>query len=357
MLLSVRSVPLIAIRYLCAVGLIVAGMTFGWLGNLVFFNESIRALDLWATLYAQLIACALLTLCLKTVAPEDVILPVLVAFPIIQVCLLVMSLVGLIGLPIWYSGEDEIVASVPFISRFMGWSVNPNQLGISLSALPFWLLLFYAATRRTLVRMAILTALGASILCGFLINSNTVFLAWMFGSLVLFYKLFWQNLHENSLRRSIVTVTLVAVLVFMTDRLPGLLEKGYDSDFNGRLPIWLASLEYWAASPLFGLGPGPHASDGSGGVTAESHMLLLDFLTQGGVVAAVGMIYLFWLSFRSALRSGHVLALAGTIALFIEALAHNTQRHPMFWVYLILPLLLTRLFQFRQVRNSLESAV
>jgi hypothetical protein len=354
-LIVTRTVPVIAIRYLYGIGIIAVGMIFGLLTNIVIFDEEFRALDLWAMLYGQITACAILLVGLRTGRPTGLILPALLAFPLIQISLVILSVLGLIHFPVWYGGEDDMEATVPFVNRFMGWSLNPNQLGISLSALPFWLIFFLRGTSRLSVRIMIVFALAASFVCALLVNSNTVLVAWISGCLILASRFAWKSLRRTPILLPLILAALLSVVGLTKDFLIGLLEKGDDADLNGRLPIWLTSMERWASSPIFGLGPGPHVSTSPGGLTQESHMLLLDLLTQGGIVATLGMVYLFWISLQFAIKSRHPPAVAGTFALFIEALAHNTQRHPIFWVYLILPMLI--FIQMPASRQSVRGAI
>jgi O-antigen ligase len=339
-----------------AMGVMSLGVLLGWLASILLLNGATRPLDLWAMLYAQLVAYALLSIGLKTDHPEVMVLPALVAFPIIQVALIVASIAGMTSLTVWYSGDDDASAAVPFVGRLMGWATNPNQLGISLAALPFWLIYFRATLSGVLVRSVLVGSLAACLICGVLVNSNTVFLAWGVGGIAIFCKKSWSGLRQAPLLFPLVAGGIATLAILATDLVPSLIDKGQDSDLNGRLPIWIASLENWATSPLVGLGPGPHGSDGSGGDTAESHMLLLDLLTQGGILALVAMLYMYWTSIRSALKTGNSLVVSAVLSTFVEALAHNTQRHPMFWIYLILPMLIACLDKKRKFKSTNESA-
>lgn len=292
--------------------------------------------DLFAVMYAQLLAWAVVATADKYHGVLTAVLWAMLVFPIAQICMLLLSL--FFGtFDVWF-GREEFDIQSPFMLRFMGWAVNPNQLGIALASLPFWLLFLMSYDRRWQLRLVALLALASALVTAILVQSNTVFLAWMSGSIVALTIVYRRYFFYYPAIVSLFALFMVATAFFFIDEIAALLNKGEYQDYNGRGPLWVSALEAFATSPIVGLGPGAHADYGYSNGGYEAHLLLLDFATQGGLVAAACLIYLFIRSFSAANALGSGLALASVVATIIESLAHNTQRHPAFWVSVVLPI-------------------
>jgi O-antigen ligase len=300
-------------------------------------GSQLLARDLIALIYAQLIAWCVLAAVAHDGRVLRVVLWALILFPLAQALSVVLGVfTGF--LDVWYGGDDG-EAGIPFLNRFMGWSINPNQLGIALSALPFWILYFFKSSPGVMSRLVALISLIISFGVAALVQSNTVFFAWVMGAsfalLVVYRKYFLAQ-------PVIVAFSILAFFftaTFFIDDLGALLSKGEFDDYNGRSPLWTSALLAFSKSPIFGLGPGAHADEGDGRGGFEAHSLALDLATQGGLVAVLVLLFVAAKSFRVAFNFGSPLVLGGFVATTIECLAHNTQRHPMFWLYLLLPLI------------------
>jgi O-antigen ligase len=292
--------------------------------------------DLFAIMYAQLLAWVVVAIADKYPGVLTAVLWSILVFPVAQVCMLIVS-VFFGRFDVWF-GREEVDLDSLLMLRFMGWSVNPNQLGIALASLPFWLLFFFYHDRRWQIRLLGLIALISAVITAILVQSNTVFLAWLSGSVVALGVVYRRYFFSYPAVISLFVLCMAVTSFFFLDEIVSLLNKGEYQDYNGRSPLWVSALEAFAKSPIFGLGPGGHADYGDSNGGYEAHLLLLDFATQGGLVAAGCLIYLFVRSFSAANALGSGLALASVVATGVESLAHNTQRHPAFWIYLVLPI-------------------
>jgi O-antigen ligase len=294
--------------------------------------------DFIAIVYAQLVSWSVVAVADRDARALTTVLWVLAIFPLTQVAMFVLG-TGLGVVDVWYGGDDGELG-IAFLNRFMGWSTNPNQLGIALCALPFWLMFFLSKVKGFWGRGIVFIALLATVAVALLVQSNTVFVAWIAGTLAAAALLHRKYLIAQPGLIAVLTTLILISAFFFLDKLASLLSKGEFDDYNGRAPLWVSALASFAKSPLFGLGPGPHADEGDGRGGFEAHSLFLDFATQGGLVAVIMLGILFVRSVVAAIEIRSVLVLGAVIATFIECLAHNTQRHPMYWVYLVLPLVL-----------------
>lgn len=294
--------------------------------------------DFLALVYAQLLAWSVLASATHDGQVVSSVLWSLVLFALAQVLVAGVSLTSG-ALIVWYGGDDG-EPGVPLLNRFMGWSINPNQLGIALSALPFWILLFFTQSSGVVARGVAVASLLAAVGVAVLVQSNTVFFAWIVGGLGALLIVYRKYFLSHPIVVACLGLAASLTGAFFIEDLDGLLSKGEYDDYNGRSPLWTSALLAFARSPVFGLGPGAHADEGDGRGGFEAHSLFLDFATQGGVIAVVVLLVLILKSLRAAFSANSALVLGGVGATVVECLAHNTQRHPMFWLYLLLPLIL-----------------
>jgi O-antigen ligase len=321
---------------------------FGGVISLFTRGKDIEWFDFIGMVYAFLVAAAVMVAADRSRAPLSSLASYLLLLPIVQVVLLLYSFLAANGLSIWFAEDGPTSTGLPIVNRFVGWAAFPNQLGIAISGLPFVILL--VMKRRLKSRIYCTLALACTLVCAGLIMSNTVFIAWLLGLAfvvtarrVFSFRTATRWTPAVRLMSLLAVPTLAIAVVMNPQFFDFLFVKGEDADLNGRLPLWTASIESWARSPLLGLGPGAHAQLMGEDVAAESHLLFLDLLTQGGLIALFGLLGIFFWSFRCAVKSRDEFLIGLVVAVTIEALAHNTQRHPMFWLYLVLPAIILQL--------------
>lgn len=76
--------------------------------------------------------------------------------------------------------------------------------------------------------------------------------------------------------------------------------RGLGSGGSGRAMIWSFFYRNWLNNPIFGSGPG--TAFGSGSSALYSHNMLLQILTDGGLVSLVSFLIVLTVAFRSATR-------------------------------------------------------
>jgi O-antigen ligase len=335
-----------SVLFLKYASLVCGAVFFGGVTSLFLRGQEFAWLEFVGMTYAFVLAATVMLASEKSILPMPNFFRYLLLIPVVQVLLFVSDFFIGLGLSIWFSEDGPTSSGLPLINRFVGWATFPNQLGIAISGMPFVIL--WLRQQRWGSSLFLSLAFVCTIVCGLLILSNTVFVAWILGmvSVVLSRSAFSIRLSFNrgqDVFTTLALLSLVTVLGTLTVFLlvPQFFEflfvKGDDADLNGRLPLWTASIEAWSVSPLVGLGPGAHARVAGQGVAAESHLLFLDVLTQGGVIALVGLLGIFLWSCGCAVKSRNGLLIGLVVAVTVEALAHNTQRHPVFWLYLVLP--------------------
>ena len=103
-----------------------------------------------------------------------------------------------------------------------------------------------------------------------------------------------------------------------------------------RKALWVHALDVWKLSPIFGHGPGAFSYLDISGQKHEAHNLLLDMLTQVGVVgvALFGVMFL-WLV-AGAVKARDPFSLVLLLALIVFSGAHFILRQPVFMMYLVI---------------------
>ena len=120
------------------------------------------------------------------------------------------------------------------------------------------------------------------------------------------------------------------MVVLMVDKFFG---KTGNYDGNGRLSLWISSLEAIKESPFFGWGPGGHAGiDGPYGGW-ESHNTILDLGTAAGIFGLLFYLLIIVANFRKIGQYSPASLLL--FVMIVYSMAHNVLRHPVFWLVLI----------------------
>jgi len=116
-----------------------------------------------------------------------------------------------------------------------------------------------------------------------------------------------------------------------------LLGVGLDPNKTGvRITLWAHAIETWKLSPIFGHGPGAFSYLNAPSEKQEAHNLLLDILTQAGILG----VFLFgslilWL-FSGAIKARDPFSLALLMMLIVFCSVHFTLRQPVFMMYLMI---------------------
>ena len=258
---------------------------------------------------------------------------------LIQVALFLLALQGISVLAINVWGFDEEAVTIG--TRFQGWGTNPNQLGFVIATGLFVILkcINDASTRFTRIWYGVIAA--CLVLIEILIMSDAVAIAWAISVTLGIAYLVYRN---PILRPAALVVNLIVFGLFIALILPGMLDgsinKNDSNDGNGRFPLWLHGIQAWRASPVFGLGPGGHSGFLAPFEGIEAHSIFIDTMFSGGLLAASLLAFLYLRAALRGLGSTQKITLLFTVSLFFESLVHNSLRHPIYWFYLVLPLMM-----------------
>lgn len=261
---------------------------------------------------------------------------------LVQVAPLLMLAAG-IETRSWLTFTDE--PGIPFLSRYTGFSDNPNQLGALLCAYPPVAVACLWRAPTVWARVGWCLSLLATAGIATLVASNTVFSAYILSAMlwaVLRFNL-WGGGQTRPLQAGRVVATLaagsVAVIGFLLYANESINKTG-DGDANGRFPLWLSAVEGILQSGFLGVGPGGQAGEAGPFGGWEAHNFLLDITLQGGLLSLLAYLLLLVGLLRQVMRSRSLLAATVLLAILTQQLSHYTARQPIAWLYVLLPLAL-----------------
>jgi hypothetical protein len=313
------------------------GGTFNLFANLSHVTEP---RDLVAIVYSILFGLAVIAL-MRTERRAMLVLSVALTWAIVvqTVPLLLMAN----GYPVhaWLGEEDQ--PGLPFVDRYTGFSDNPNQLGMLLCSYPFIVLGGIRESNRLITRTFLIGGLLAGLLLALLVQSNTVFAAYMVaGTLGLVLKIagFGGSVtSRNMMILRLMGVLLIVVLFsaafvwFANDSI----DKTGVGDANGRFERWSQAIEGISRSYAFGVGPGAQSGETAPFQKEEAHNVILDIVLQGGLLSGLAYFGLVMFSIRRTILFGNVSVFCALAGILTEQLAHYTMRQPINWIFLLLP--------------------
>lgn len=255
----------------------------------------------------------------------------------------------------WLTFTDE--PGIPFLSRYTGFSDNPNQLGGLLCAYPPVAIACLWRAPTLGARIGWCFSLLATIGIATLVASNTVFSAYILSAML------WAVLRFNQwgaglarpLQAGRVLATLamgsVATVSFLLYASESINKTG-DADANGRFPLWLNAVDGIMQSGFLGVGPGGQTGETGPFEGWEAHNFLLDITLQGGLLSLLAYLLLLVGLLRQVMRSRSLLAAAVLLAILTQQLSHYTARQPIAWLYVLVPLALGARGLHRQAPSS-----
>ena len=322
---------------------LLAGYVVGATANLFSGLSTQLALRDFAALGFALVfaACAVAHLRSQD-DPVVAISQAMTAAVLVQLIPLVLFFAG-IETAAWLTDSDE--PGIPFLSRYIGFSDNPNQLGVLLCAYP--LLAITAIQRNCSLAGRCLAGLGllAAILLAVLVRSNTVFSAYILAGTLWAVLRFnhWDSKVHSGYRIDRLLATLVfgvlAVIGFVLYALESI-DKTESADANGRFPLWINALDGIVQSAFMGVGPGGQSGPIAPFQGEEAHNFLLDITLQGGLLSLLAYLFLLYSLLRHVLGQRSLLAACVVLAVLTQQISHYTARQPIAWLYLLLPLTL-----------------
>ncbi|MGE0055968.1 MAG: O-antigen ligase family protein [Hyphomicrobium sp.] len=246
-----------------------------------------------------------------------------------------------------------------FFDRLRGWSNDPNQLGFFCAVIT--LLAIHLADTAADFRWRVVAVAAAlpGLVAGILSKSDSFNVA-MVAAMCVFAVLKivqWIGSADErtSVRARVVPLILsglpvfaLACLPFMPmalDRVQAHAEAMYYEDDQGdlRFALWKESLEQGLNSGLLGFGPGPHLTLKSykrpPPAKFEAHNAPLHLFTQGGFIAVLALVWLYFQSFLATLSTRAAGLAALVCSLVVFGFFHFVLRHPVFWFGIVVSLL------------------
>jgi O-antigen ligase len=235
--------------------------------------------------------------------------------------------------------------------RLRGWAVNPNQLALSLVAMPF--LGCYLYQRSTgLRRVVCLFGIISCVVAGIATQSDALRVAWI-GSLGVVGVVLWcRAIFRGSSRwawisHAIVPAMIVVVAVLLGDQVVNQLAQVFDRIYyegnqgNIRLMAWRNGLAAMAESPLVGFGPGAYSGLMGPFEDFEAHNSLIDWGASTGLLGVILHVALWiWCAVR-VLRSGSGALMGMLVSPLAFVMFGYLFRHVNYWTILLLVLTLS----------------
>ncbi|OYU45122.1 MAG: hypothetical protein CFE44_09200 [Burkholderiales bacterium PBB4] len=331
------ALPLWAFTALLAilVGFIIGGTTNQFSGH----SPIASGRDIVALIFALAFALSALTQMRHTGQPINLLNGGLTLAVIIQAIPLVLIPFG-VETNAWLTDSDE--PGIPFLSRYTGFSDNPNQLGILLCGYPFVAIASLHTAGGRWGRAFSALGLLAFLPVVALIKSNTVFSAYIICFTLWF--MLWLNQWQlpasqrthTATRAAITTALGIAAALLFVLYASESIKKTDTDDANGRFPLWIHAIEGIEQTWMLGAGPGAQSGETGPFQGSEAHNQLLDFTLQGGALAMAAYAFLVAGVIREVVRSRSTLAACMLTAILVEQLTHYTARQPISWIYLML---------------------
>jgi O-antigen ligase len=247
-----------------------------------------------------------------------------------------------ITMPAWMSDSDEqlVGQGIPFLTRYIGLSSNPNQIGILICAAPATLYFLAIHSESRINQILCYLGIAISVVLAILIRSNTVFIAYGIGIIILItLGTRWIVDHRKQIKRfskiimilPIGGIALISYIFFSID-------KTGDAAANGRFPRWASALQGIQESYLLGAGPGAQSGEDGPFQGTEAHNFLLDLVLQGGLISLIGYAMILHYAIRCAKRTSTTLPSIILMMVLTQQISHYTGRQPMNWLYSLLPI-------------------
>lgn len=249
---------------------------------------------------------------------------------------------------------------VPFLNlwygevRFLGWSQNPNQLSLLLSAIPFFALYFFRRSSQSLSKLKFILIIVCCFILGASTQSDALNFGWIVGFIVsifigLYISIINKFISTNKYIKSelkgilqgisaILAVIIILILTeFLYQKVYGIFGSVYDDGNQGslRMTLWKNGITAISYSPLFGLGPGAHSGITRPFLDFEAHNTVIDWGSSSGIVGIIAYISLLgWIAWQAWKKQSFIM-FAAVVCLMTFSCFHYVLRHPIFWFYLL----------------------
>ena len=244
-----------------------------------------------------------------------------------------------------------------FWDRFRGWSANPNQLALYCTIYGPIALHLATTSKETFAKILGYAGLILPYYAGWMTKSETFVLSAILTSVIflgLRLRTWLSSGGSKAIGRHIAILLLlvsvplglafvpysktgVGFAAFIVENMTRDQEKGIEANTARRRALWNEAVKNGLQSASLGLGPGPHQvirplnEPSTNPPPFEAHNTYLDIYTQGGMMAALLLLWILGsaAAFVWRAKQDALFALALSLALF--ALTHMTLRHPVVW--------------------------
>lgn len=221
-------------------------------------------------------------------------------------------------------GEEDIELAI----RLVGFSTNPNQLGLHALVVAF----FALRLRRALGNVGFLVCFGAAVGAGLMSKSD----AFLFAIIALLGSaIFMGVVFRGSVIGGIALVLPAVVIgILVLDPVVEQIQEIVSTKDQNltRFTLWENGIEAGLDRPLLGLGPGAWSGYEGPKELEEAHNTAIDHFAIGGLLGLfVLLIGTAAMVLRTLLARDAVL-LGGVLALIVFATFHYVLRQPVIWL-------------------------
>lgn len=230
------------------------------------------------------------------------------------------------------------------VTRFSGFSKNPNQLGTMTSIVPF--LSLYLHKNKEIKFPLLVFSLFVCAVLAKAISSDALYYSLIVC--VFLYFFFTFKSYNIQLRVILILLFLIVFYNLVLNSLEHYIVETNDvGDQAGvRYILWGNALTAVLSSPLVGFGPGSYSGMNGPFGGAESHNTFIDYLTNTGIFGLYFFcLFIYKILYRLYLMNEYFL-LMSVCSLLTFGFFHNILRHPIFWI------LLFSLYSFNHVYHN-----
>ena len=222
--------------------------------------------------------------------------------------------------PLWY------------YNRFTGGGTNPHQIAVMFCGISFWFL-------RQIIRekkyVGNILSFIVSVFIVYKTASETGFAAIVTGLLTFLFVYMINRIHDRRKRAILIALEIMAtiiILILYNNFLYSIIYDWVASDENGlgRFYLWASVKKMAAKSPIFGLGPGIHATTPSGN-PKEFHNSFIEIYAASGACGFIALI-IFSIRYLRNLKEGDLYLVPIMASMYMYSVAGFAFRRLAFWM-------------------------
>ncbi len=218
--------------------------------------------------------------------------------------------------------------------RFIGLSLNPNQIALALSPLPF-LGLHYAFHENTPLKINLHRFLWISLMLGSIyVGAQNTSIALLFGWCLFGFGAILVKIFHTKYQKLLIFTSLIMfasggiAYLYLKNIWPGVV-------YEFEVRTYFTSIAFKTLQDTYFLGKGIGTYILQGNEAYDLHNTFLNIFLNSGVITGSIALILLGVTFRKIFKTrNYFIALAFLNVVFFSC-AHSLMRHPIFWLYLI----------------------